>query len=105
VPFFERFVRPNVLHETPDEERVRRTLAEELPPVLDYLEGQVTGDEGIVGGRFSIADVALCSPLATLQDAAGPIDAARWPWLAGYVGRVLGRPSFTRALAPAVAAA
>lgn len=105
VPFFERFVRPNVLDETPDEERVRRTLSEELPPVLDYLEGEVGAADGIVGDRFSIADIALCSPLATLQDSAGPIDAARWPRLAGYVGRVLNRPSFTRALAPAVEAA
>ena len=39
--FFERFVKRFVLQQAPDEARVADLLANEVPPVLDYLEGQV----------------------------------------------------------------
>ena len=105
VPFVERYVRPNVFGEAGDEERVRRTLAEDLPQVLGYLEGELGDGDGIVGGRFSIADVALGAQLATFCLSGETIDAARWPRVARYVERILARPSFARAIAPAMEAA
>ena len=60
--FFQRVVVKHVMRGTPDEGVVEKSLREILPPVLDYLEGELGDGEGIVGGRFSIADIGLGSP-------------------------------------------
>ena len=98
VPFFQRVVRPQVFQEGPDEERIRRSLADDLPPVLDYLEGVTPDGDGIVGDRFSVADVAVCSPFVNFQMAGEAVDRSRWPRLAPYVERTLARPAFARAI-------
>src|SRR6185436_17526833 len=92
--FFQRFVRPSLLGETTDENVVRDALTNVVPPTFDYLEGQVGDSDGIVAGRFSIADVAICSPLVTFHAAGESIDARRWPKLARYYAAVTARPSF-----------
>ena len=93
--FFERIVKGKIMKAEPDEERIATALADEVPPVFDYLESQVpeSGD-GIVGGRFSIADIGLGSPFANARHAGLTVDAARWPKLAAYVDAVHGNPLF-----------
>lgn len=100
--FFQRFVRPNVFGESPDEERIARVHADDLPPVFDYLERQADPD-GLVGGRISIADVAIASPFGNWRGMGQEIDAARWPRLAGYVDAMYARPAFKDAAAPLAA--
>jgi glutathione S-transferase len=56
--FFQRFVQPRFFKQDPDEELLRKTLTEDLPPVLDYLEAEI-GDR----------DVLTCSSART----------SRWP--------------------------
>jgi glutathione S-transferase len=91
--FFQRILRAKLMKQTPDEDAVKK--AEEAQPVVfDWLESKAPDGEGIVGGRFSIADVAIASPFVNLQHAGGDIDAKRWPKLAAYVARVHARPSF-----------
>jgi glutathione S-transferase len=92
--FFQRVVQAKIMRQEPDEERVRHALAELIPPVFDYLEGEVGEGDGIVGGRFGIADVALVSPFANFHHAGETVDGDRWPRLTAYVERVLGRPTF-----------
>lgn len=93
--FFERVVKARFLGQPADEAKVRETLDTKLPPVLDYLEGEApdSGD-AIVGGRFSIADVAVGSQLAQLVHAGEGIDAGRWPKLAAYAAAVHAHPAF-----------
>jgi glutathione S-transferase len=95
--FFQRVVRAKFFKQAPDEQEVRKGL-EALPAVFDYLEGQA-GDDWLVGGRFSIADVAVGTGLAQLGHAGEAVDAARWPKLAAYAERVLSRPSFKSCIA------
>ena len=97
--FFQRFVRKLVFGQEPDEAIVRKALDEALPPALDYLEGQLDGVEWLVGGRFTIADVATASMLQQLRHAGETVDAGRWPRLAAYAERALARPSFKTCLA------
>ena len=92
--FFQRFVQVKIYKQSSDEEVVKRTLSELIPPVFDYLEGEVSEGEGIVGDRFSIADISLASPFVNLHHGEEQVDAARWPRLAAYVDRILSRPSF-----------
>jgi glutathione S-transferase len=93
--FFENVVKKQIMKAEPDEERVAKVIAEDVPPVFDYLEGEVpeSGD-GIVGGRFSIADIALGSVLVNARHGGLTVDAARWPRLAAYAAAVHGNPYF-----------
>ncbi len=96
---FERVVRRFVFQEEPDEERVAELLADDLPPVLDYLESQLPGDRETVLARFGIADAALGAQLSSLTLAGVEIDARRWPRTASYYRALLARPSFKTAMA------
>jgi glutathione S-transferase len=93
--FFERIVKGKIMKGEPDEERVAKTLAEVVPVVFDYLESQApeSGD-GIVGGRFSVADIGLGSQFVNARHAGLTVDAARWPKLAAYVDAVHANPLF-----------
>jgi len=93
--FFQRVVRPAFFQQEPDEEIVAKAVSEGLPPVFDYLESQIEdGSEGLVGGRFTIADAAVGAVLALLIHSGVEIDGGRWPLLVAYRDRVHGRPSF-----------
>jgi len=93
--FFERIVRGKIMKAEPDEARLAKVLAEDLPPVFDWLESQVpeSGD-AIVGGRFSIADIGIATQLVNGRHAGLDVDAARWPRLAAYRDAVFGNPYF-----------
>lgn len=92
--FRERFVKPNFLQQETDEEAVRQSLEEEVPQVLDYLQAQIGDKPFLVGGQFSIADIAAASPFVNFAMGGGEVDAARWPQLAEYIARIHARPSF-----------
>lgn len=96
--FFQKIVNPMFFNRPCDDAMVDKAVHEELPPLLDYLEEQVSG-EGFVDGRFSIADVAVSTMFVNLQYAGFGIDAARWPKLAAHVARVHARPSFAACIA------
>ncbi|HEX4860949.1 MAG TPA: glutathione S-transferase family protein [Rhizomicrobium sp.] len=91
--FFERVVKKILKSET-DEALCQKTLTEKLPPLFGYLEAQIGDGEYLVGGMFSIADIAVATMLVNFEHAGGEIDAARWPKLAAYVKRIHARPSF-----------
>jgi glutathione S-transferase len=83
----------------PDVEAARKAYSKQLPRPLDYLESEIGGREFLVGGALSIADVSLACQLAQLELVAGPLDAERWPGVAGLVERVTQRESFQPCLA------
>jgi glutathione S-transferase len=93
--FFQRIVGPRFFNQPTDEAVVSKAVAEEVPPLFDYLEGQLKGD-WLVGTQFSIADIGVGSPFVNLRLAGESVDAARWPKLARYVARVHERPSFAQ---------
>lgn len=94
-PFFQRVVRPLFFQQDADEDAVAKIVAEGQPPAFDYLEGELAdGREFLVGGRLSIADVAVATQLAQLIHAGLEVDAARWPKLAAWRDRMHARPSF-----------
>jgi len=92
--FFQRVLNPLFFNKPTDEAVVRAAVEEELPPLFDYLENELPGGEGIAGGRFSIADIAIGSMIVNLQHGRESIDAQRWPKLARHVAAVHERPSF-----------
>lgn len=97
--FFNRLVKAKVLKQPVDEDRVRQVIEVELPAHFDYFETQApdSGD-AIVGGRFSVADIALGSQFANLRLTGVVVDPARWPKLAAYVDAVHASPAFKSVL-------
>lgn len=89
--FFQRFMRPFAFKEEPDEELVSRIIEERLPPMQDYLEGQVPA-EGFRFGAFGMVDVAIASPFINASYAGYEVDDSRWPSLAGLITRVKEQP-------------
>jgi glutathione S-transferase len=97
--FFQLRVRPALLKEPPDMAIVDQALTKEIPPLLDYLERQISGPF-LVGGKMSLADIAVHCIFVNLKIAGHPLDAARWPKLGGYVASLLARPAFARVTDP-----
>ncbi len=99
TPFAERIVKGRFMGGEPDEALVREKLAR-IPELFDYLEAQIEeAADGIVAGRFSIADIAIASPFVNFHHGGEKIDAGRWPRLAGYVATLHARPSFKALIA------
>jgi glutathione S-transferase len=95
--FLEKVLAPVFFKRPTNQEVVDKAVQEEIPPVCEYLESQLTGDF-FVGNRFSIADIGIASPFANYQHAGYSVDAGRFPKLAAFVKRILGRPSFAACL-------
>ncbi len=93
--FYQRFVRPAVWGEPGDDVRVAKTLAEDAPKVLDYLEGELPA-EGYLFGDIGLADIAVASFFRNAFYVGFTIDAGRWPRAAGFVERTLDHPAIAR---------
>jgi len=97
--FFNRVVAPRFLGRDGDLAVADKAERETLPPLLDYLEGEIPGSGFLVGDRLTLADLAVASPFANLAHCDVAIDAALHPKLARYVAAILARPSFAASVA------
>jgi glutathione S-transferase len=102
--FFRKIIAPRFLNQPADEGAIRQAVEQDLPPLFDYLEGQLGDGSAFVGGRFSIADVAVTSQLVNLRHAGFGVDAGRWPKLARHTAADFERPSFRALIAEEMAA-
>jgi glutathione S-transferase len=88
-------IRPSVWGEKGDREMVDRTLKEDLPGVLDYLESEAPA-EGFRFGALSIADIAPACFFRNAGWVRFQIDPVRWPRTAGWMTRILSSAAFTK---------
>jgi glutathione S-transferase len=96
--FFQRFMRPMVLKQEPDEELVAKIIERQLPPLLDYLETQVPA-QGFIFGALMMADMSLMSPFVNAAYAGYEVDAQRWPGFTQFIARVKDHPVVSQVLA------
>ncbi len=93
--FYNRVILPRFFGQQGDPEAADNAERQELPPLLDYLETVVPDAGGfLVGGRITLADIAVASSLATLAQLRCDRDAARHGRVYAYVDSILARPSF-----------
>ena len=85
--FFQRFMRPMAFKQEPDEALIDSIITKKLPPLLDYLEGQLP-NEGYLFGSFSLADLSIVSPFINASYAGYDIPADTWPKMAQLVASV-----------------
>jgi len=92
--FFPKIIAPIFFNQKPDEAAVQKVVDEELPPLFDYLEGQIGGKDFLVASRFTIGDIGVATGFVNLRHCGIRPDATRWPNLSRYLAAVHARPSF-----------
>ncbi len=98
---FNRLVGPKLL-KLPYDEAVAVQGEAEMPRLLAYLEA-VTPAAGWLVGDFSLGDIAVASMFRSLSYVGQLPDAAHYPRIAAWYGRVVARPAWqavARAEAP-----
>jgi len=88
-------IRPTIWGEKGDRAATEKTLAEEVPTVLDYLEGEAP-DNGFKFGALSMADITPACFFRTVAFVRFQIDAVRWPKTAGWMARTLAAAPFQK---------
>jgi glutathione S-transferase len=81
--------------EATDDDVLHKTLHEEIPAVLDYLEREVPG-EAFLFGEIGLPDIAIGAFFRNASFAGFSVDPRRWPVTASFVARVLDQPSFVK---------
>ena len=97
--FFNRIVAPRFLGREGDLAAAEAAERDELPPILDYLEGVIPDSGFLVGDVLTLADIAVASPFANFAHCGVKIDAARYPRTVAYAEAILARPSFAGSVA------
>lgn len=90
-----RFLRPRIFG-TEGDEAAAMAAEEAVKRPLAYLEGAVT--DGWLDQAFAVGDIALASAFRTLSYAGWTLDAAAWPRLAAWYGRVQEREGWKAAV-------
>ena len=95
--FYQKVVHGAVWGEPGDQERIAKTLAEDIPRELDYLERELPSD-GFLFGEIGLADISVASFFRNGAYANFEPDATRWPRTSAFVRRTLDHPSIASLL-------
>jgi len=96
--FFNRVVAPRFLGREGDLAAADKAQAEELPPLIDYIENVMPASGYLVDDRLTLADLAVASPFVNFGHVGVAVDGAAHPRTAAFVEVILARPSFARAV-------
>lgn len=97
--FFNRVVSPKFLGKPGDLSLADKAEAEELPPLLAYLESQIPVSNFLVDDRLTLADISIASVFVNLDHCSDGIMADTYPKLVEYLMKMLARPSFAKLIA------
>ena len=91
--FYQKFVHPVIWGIPGDQARIDKTVDQDLPAALDYLEGQLP-KSGWLFDRFGLADISIATFFRNGAYVGFEVDAGRWPRTAGFIERALGHAAF-----------
>ena len=91
--FYQKVVHPVVWGEPGDQARISKTVDEDIPAALDYLEGQLPAD-GFLFGEIGVADISIATFFRNGAYAGYATDRGRWPRTAAFVERTLAHRCF-----------
>ena len=97
--FFNRVISPKFFGKPGNLAAADEAQRTDFPRLMDYLEGIVPASGYLVEDRFTLADIAVASPIATLMNGDCCMDSAKHPKTHAYVSRIWERPSFATLLA------
>ena len=96
--FFPKVIAPRFFKQEPNLAEIQKVVDTEIPPMLDYLEGEIGDKEFLVANKFTVADIGVATIFVNYSFAGYGVDPKRWPKLAAYLNRILSRPSFKSAI-------
>jgi glutathione S-transferase len=96
--FFNRIISPRFFGKPGDLAAADESQRTDFPKLMDYLESIAPASGYLVEDRFTLADIAVASPLATLSHGGCDMDAKAHPKAHAYVSRIWRRPSFAKFL-------
>jgi glutathione S-transferase len=96
--FYQKVVRPIIWGEEGDQARIEKTLAEDLPREMNYLEGQLPADSYLFGNEIGLADIAIATFFRNGAYVGFTPDPNRWPRTSSYIERALAEPCFAEFL-------
>jgi glutathione S-transferase len=91
---FTRLIGPRFLGMKTDPAVADEAQRTEFPKLVDYLESVAPASGYLVEDRFTLADIAVASPFASMALVDCPVDAKTHPKTARYLEAILSRPSF-----------
>lgn len=91
--FYQKIVHPMVWGEPGDQARIEKSLNEDIPAALDYLEQELPAN-GFLFGDIALADIAIASFFINARYAGFEVDEARWPRTAAFAQRAVGHSCF-----------
>jgi glutathione S-transferase len=95
--FYQKIVHPLVWGEPGDQRRIAKSLGEDIPAALDYLEGELP-EKGFLFGEIGVADIAIASFFRNADYAGFTVDSSRWPRCAAFIQRTLAHPCLAQLL-------
>ncbi len=96
--FFPKVIAPRFFNQEPNLAEIQKVVDTEVPPMFDYLEGELGDNEYLVANKFTVADIGVATIFVNYAFAGYGVDPKRWPKLAAYIERILNRPSFKSAI-------
>ncbi len=92
--FYQKIVHPLIWGEPGDQARIERTLAEDVPRELNWLEGQLPAEGYLFGDEIGLADIAIASFFRNAIYAGVEFDPECWPRTAAFIERALAEECF-----------
>jgi glutathione S-transferase len=102
--FFNRVVSPKFFGRPGDLAAADEAQRTEFPKLIDYLERVLPASGYLVEDRFTLADIAVVSPLVTMAHADCSVNDGTHPRAAAYVAQISARPAFAKLIAQEKAA-
>lgn len=97
--FFNRIVSERFLGKPGDKAMADKAEAEELPPILAWLESAVPASGYLVGENLTLADIAIASTCVNLDHCSNALRSGEYPRLVAYLEKIHSRPSFANMIA------
>src|SRR5205814_4396398 len=95
--FYPKVVHQLVWGEPGDQQRIAKTVEQDIPRELDYLEGELP-QSGFMFGEIGVADISIASMFRNAAYAGFTPDSKRWPRTAAFVSRALEHPAIASLL-------
>lgn len=91
--FFNRIVLPHFMKREGDLAAADEAQVKDMPRLLAWLDGQLSGRAFLVGVDLTLADIAVAVMFNNIKGAGFAIDAVAYPDLARWLDTVTARPS------------
>lgn len=96
--FNQRVINRGVWGARPDAAVVTGALEQDLPAIMDWLEGEAPAENFCFGEAPGLADIGVAAFLRNAAFAGWTPDAARWPRASAWFDRTLALPAFAALL-------